>query len=176
MDIYRIGEKIIKVDKIDKTVRKILELRSKGLAQQEVADKLKLDRTFISRLESIGSIRRGGLIGLISFPVANKKELIELADSYGIEQRIVLSNQERWEFVKKKSGLGFFNEVMVVIEKFRECDTVLILCSSKWNRLAEALLDNQVIAMEIAPTPVTSDIYVDLEEVKKILAQFKVEE
>ena len=54
MDLIRIGDKLIHVTKIDETVRRVLKMRSEGLSQQEVAAKLNLDRTFISRLETIG--------------------------------------------------------------------------------------------------------------------------
>ncbi|MBS4020933.1 MAG: helix-turn-helix domain-containing protein [Dethiobacter sp.] len=169
MDYVRIGEKLVSLEKIFETVKLITKMRSDGLSQQEVATKLKLDRTFISRLENIGSIRRGGRIGFISFPVANKDELHAMADRNGIEQRLILSNQERWQLVEQKSGMEFFNQMMSVIEGFRQCDTVLVFCSSKWNNLAGVLLDNQVLTREIAPTPVTGDIYVDPQEVEKVL-------
>lgn len=169
MDFMRIGEKLISLDKIDGIIRRIIKMRSEGQSQQEVANKLKLDRTFISRLENIGSVRRGGRIGLLSFPVSNKDELLALADRYGIEHHLILSNQERWKLVEQNSGMIFFNQVMSLIERFRQCDTVLVFCSAKWNDLAEVLLDNQVLAREIAPTPVRGDVYVDPAEVEKIL-------
>ena len=48
MEFIRIGEKLVNLQKIDKTVRRILQLRSSGMSQQEVAAKLQVDRTFIS--------------------------------------------------------------------------------------------------------------------------------
>jgi transcriptional regulator with XRE-family HTH domain len=168
MDIIRIGDKLVSLEKIDGMIRHIIKMRSERFSQQEVATKLKLDRTFISRLENIGSVRRGGRLGLISFPVANKAELEALADRYGIEQRLILSNRERWQLVEQ-SGIDFFNQVMSVIERFRQCDTVVVFCSSKWNDLAGALLDTQVLAREISSTPVAEDVHVDAVEVEKVL-------
>ena len=75
MELIRVGDKLVNLTKIDETVRRILQMRSEGMSQQDVAAKLQLDRAFISRLESMGSIRRGGRIGLMAFPVANKDEL-----------------------------------------------------------------------------------------------------
>ena len=48
MEFIRIGDKLINLRKINETVRRILQLRSEGLSQQEVASKLSLDRGFIS--------------------------------------------------------------------------------------------------------------------------------
>jgi len=169
MDFFRVGEKLIDLDRIDSAVRHILKLRSEGLSQQEVAARLKIDRTFISRLETIGNIRRGGCIGLIAFPVANGEELHSLADRYGIEERLILSNRERWEMVEQSSGMTFFNRVMSLLERFRQCDTVLMFCSPKWNRLGEVLLESQVLGADIAPTPVTGDIYLDPERLETLL-------
>lgn len=169
MDFIRIGDKLLDPRKIQETVLRVLKMRSEGLSQQEVARKMRLDRTFISRLETMGSIRRGGRLGLLAFPVENKDELLELADRYGIEQRLVLSNRERWHLVEQLSGLDFLNQVMTIIEQFRQCDTVLVLCSSKWSKLAEALLDNQIIVKEIGITPIQDNIYVNPSEIEEIL-------
>jgi transcriptional regulator with XRE-family HTH domain len=171
MEFVRIGDKLIDLDRIDAAVRNILALRSEGLSQQEVAARLKIDRTFISRLETIGNIRRGGRIGLIAFPVANGEELQALANRYGIEERLILSNRERWSLVEQSSGMDFFNSVMSLLERFRQCDTVLAFCSPKWNRIAEALLDSQVLATDIAPTPVTGDIYLHPERLETLLQE-----
>ncbi len=169
MEFIRVGDKLIDLYKIIDTIRLILRMRSQGLSQQEVATRLEIDRTFISRLESLGNVRRGGRIGLIAFPVQNKAELISLADTFGIENRLILSNAERWQLVEDKNGLDFLHQIFNIIEQFRQCDTVLVFCSEKWNRLATALLDNQVYTVEIGRSPIAKDIYVDPQEVEKIL-------
>ncbi|MDW7651861.1 MAG: helix-turn-helix transcriptional regulator [Bacillota bacterium] len=172
MEFIRVGDKLINLTKIDEYVRRIIQMRSEGMSQQEVAAKLQLDRAFISRLESLGSVRRGGRIGLMAFPVANKDELTAFADRWGIEERLILSDHERWRLVEERSGIDFFNQVMDVIEHFRQCDTVLVFCSAKWNRLAEALLDSEVIAVEIGKTPITEDIYISTAEIEEMLKPF----
>lgn len=171
VELIRIGEKLISPAKINEVVQKVLAMRKSGMSQQEVADKLNLDRTFISRLESIGSIRRGGKTGIICFPVSNTEELKALAARYGLEPCLILSDAERWEYVRRSSGLDFFNLVMSYIQRFRQCDTVLVFCSDKWSRLAEVFLDNQVIAVEIGSTPIKDDIHLDVERVEAILKQ-----
>lgn len=172
MDLIRIGDKLIHVTKIDETVRQVLKMRSEGLSQQEVAAKLNLDRTFISRLETIGCIRKGGQIGLLAFPVANKDELVELIERYGIEQHLILNDRERWQLVEQRSGMDFFNQVMAIVERFRQCDTVIMFCSAKWNRLAEALLDSEVFTVEIGETPIQGDIHLEAQVVEEVLSRF----
>lgn len=172
MEFIRIGDKLININKIDDTVRRILKLRSEGLSQQDVAARLQLDRAFISRLETMGNVRRGARIGLIAFPVANKEELAALVKRFGIEKSLVLSDKERWQLMERQSGIEFFNQVIEVIEQFRQCDLVFVFCSTKWNRLAEALLDIEVITFEIGKTPITGDIYVDPGQVERLLEPF----
>lgn len=172
MEIIRIGDKLVDVGRIDRVTRQVLHMRREGFSQQEVAGKLALDRTFISRLETIGSVRKGGKLGLVSFPVENKEELLSIASRFGIEHSLILTDKERWEMVEQQSGMDFFNLVMEVIARFRNCDTVLMFCSAKWNRVAEALLDNQVITREIGVSPIKGDVYVDPNEVEKLLLMF----
>ncbi|NLM52383.1 MAG: helix-turn-helix transcriptional regulator [Firmicutes bacterium] len=172
MEFIRIGEKLVNLQKIDKTVRRILQLRSSGMSQQEVAAKLQVDRTFISRLESLGNVRRGGRMGMMAFPVSNKEELLALADRYGVEKKLILSNQERWQLIQHKSGIDFLHAVFKIIEDLRQCDTVFVFCSAKWNRLASALLDNEVYTVEIGKSPINTDVYVDPQKVESILKQF----
>lgn len=171
VELIRIGEKLVSPAKINDVIKKILDMRKSGMSQQEVAEKLNLDRTFISRLESIGSIRRGGQTGIVCFPVSNTAELKALAARYGLEPCLILSNEERWGLVKQSSALDFFNLVTSYIQKLRQCDTVLVFCSDKWSRLAEVFLDNQVIAVEIGTTPMSDDIHLDVERVESILRQ-----
>ena len=57
--IFRIGDKLISLDRAERLLEQVLKLRSQGFSQQEVARRLCLDRSFISRLESAGEIRKG---------------------------------------------------------------------------------------------------------------------
>jgi transcriptional regulator len=65
MGFYRIQDKVISWEKVERTLKRALLLRTRGFSQQEVADRLKLDRTFISRLESTGELRKGQSIACI---------------------------------------------------------------------------------------------------------------
>ena len=73
--LLRIGDKIINPDKIHRVIDDVLEMRGRGLSQQEIANKVGIDRTVISRLETLGEVRKGGRIALVGFPIKNCAEL-----------------------------------------------------------------------------------------------------
>jgi hypothetical protein len=52
-DFYRIGDKIVSMEKLTRSLTRMMSLRSEGVSQQEVADRCGVDRSFISRLEGI---------------------------------------------------------------------------------------------------------------------------
>ena len=110
--VFRIGEKLISLDKILHQVEKALELREKGQSQQDAAVRLHLDRSFISRLESIGEIRKGRRIAVIGFPLANSGELSEICREFGLDFYLLLNDRERWELVQDKQALDFFNRML----------------------------------------------------------------
>jgi len=171
MNHFRIGEKMISPRKIEETVFKVLNLRSQGLSQQEVADRLSLDRSFISRLESIGEVRRGGRIALIGFPLSNREALREVAEKWGIDYILLMSDEERWRFLENKSGIDLFNQVMGIISSLRDYNTLVIIGSSKWKNLAEALLDAEIVFLELGETPIEGDREVDPGQLEDILRQ-----
>ena len=85
MDIIRIQDKIISQQKINDSITKILQLRALGYSQQEVADRMSVDRTFISRLEGIGELRKGKTIACIGFPIKNKTEIQAILEEEGVD-------------------------------------------------------------------------------------------
>lgn len=95
MDFYRVGDKVISLQKIVDEVKKILDLRQKGFSQIEVAEKLKIDRSFISKLEGLGEVRKGKNIAAIGFPVKNKHEVEQVLKSYGINYYLLMTEEER---------------------------------------------------------------------------------
>src|SRR5690625_3046923 len=104
MEIMRIGEKLVSKAKIYRRIERILDLRASGMSQQEVAQQEGIDRTFISRLESLGELRKGGRLALIGFPVENKEELLEIAYREGVEFILLFNDKERWEVVSDLTG------------------------------------------------------------------------
>ncbi|HBT20653.1 MAG TPA: transcriptional regulator [Peptococcaceae bacterium] len=175
MKIIRIGSKLISVDKIYRAVDKILQLRSSGLSQQEVGERMKVDRAFISRLESLGEIRKGKRIAVIGFPIENKEELEKALAAKGVEYTLIMTDEERWRFVQESSGMELFNKVMDIITELRSYDVVIVLGSNYRIKLCEALLDKEVIGIEIGKSPIKGDRYVPVEEVEKLIDRVMLE-
>lgn len=174
MELLRIGEKLINPGRIHRTIDKILELRSRGHSQQEVADTVKVDRTFVSRLESLGEIRKGGRVALIAFPIANKEELENVAREEGVDYVLILTDRERWDFVEKRSGVELFNQIMFLVSQVRDYDAVIMVGSDMRIRLAEAVLGpDVVIGMELGPSPIKGDKYVEPDEMRQLIQSVK---
>lgn len=171
--LLRIGDKIVDRQKIHHTVDKILELRRGGLSQQEVAGQVGVDRTFVSRLETIGEIRKGGRVALIGFPIKNCEEIYATARREGIDYCLLLSEQERWDFVQTKSGIELFNTIMEIISNVRKHDVVIIIGSNMRIKLMEALLDKAVIGVQIGESPIAEDKYVNPEDICALIKQLR---
>lgn len=169
--LLRIGDKIVNRQKIHHTVDRVLELRQDGLSQQEVASQVGVDRTFVSRLEAIGEIRKGGRVALIGFPIQNCQEIYTVARQEGIDFCLVMSNQERLDFVQTKSGVELFNTIMEIISNVRKHDTVIIVGSNMRIKLMEALLDKAVIGVQIGESPISEDKYVNPEDICALIKQ-----
>lgn len=169
--LRRVGDKIINPQKIHKAVDEVLEMRGQGFSQQEVANRIGLDRTVISRLETLGEVRKGGRIALIGFPVKNCAELTTLARQEGVDYCLLMTERERWDFVESKSGLELFNTIMDIIGTLRSYDVVLIICSNLRIKLIEALLDKEVIGVPIGESPLNEDKYVKPETIRAIIHQ-----
>lgn len=167
--IFRVGDKMISLDKAARLLEKVLELREKGASQQEIANRLHLDRSFVSRLEAAGEIRKGSRVAVIGFPLQNSSQLSSLCQDYGLDFYLLLNNQERWNMVKDKQALDFFNRVFDLVTSLREFDTLIMISSERWYRLAEALLDIQIISIDLGPTPIREDCYLDPQQLKNSL-------
>lgn len=172
MQFYRIGNKVINSKYLDKTISKILKLRQSGYSQKKVAEELSLERSFISRLESIGEVRRGNKIAMVGFPVKNKEEIIEIAKKHGLEYILVMTEKERWDFIKKKSGLEIFNDVIEILVELKEFDLTIFIGSDMRLDLVDKLLDGKVIGLNIGESPINENKYVDPNEIEKILDSF----
>ena len=169
--LLRIGEKIINRQKVHQIIDEMLDMRGQGLSQQEVANRVGIDRTVISKLETVGEVRKGGRVALIGFPIENCDELRLMARQEGVDYSLLMSEQERWDFVQKKTGVDFFNSIMEIIATLRNYDIVIILGSNMRIKLMEALLDKEVIGVEIGASPIAEDKYVDPESIRIIIQQ-----
>lgn len=173
LDIVRIGDKVIDINKIYRNIDKIIELRIRGKSQQEVADILGIHRTFISRLEGLGEIRKGKSVALIGFPIKNKEEIENLCLKYGVEFNFLMSEEERWNFIQDKNGLELFNKVLDIIAELRNYDLIITLFSDMRNLLVHKLLDKEIISIDIGKSPLTEDVEIDLTAIENVLKLVK---
>jgi transcriptional regulator with XRE-family HTH domain len=173
MDLIRIGDKVISRHKIDFFINEILRLRSSGLSQTEVAGRLGIDRTFVSRLENMGEVRKGKSVAVVGFPIANREELFALVQREGVDFVLLMSESERWDFVRQKSGIELFNAIMELIAKAHSYDQVVVIGSDKRIKIIRAALDKEVVGLEIGESPLKEDKYVDPAEVLAIIRAIK---
>lgn len=173
MHLLRIGDKLLDRERIITTIDEILNLRLQGLSQQDVANRLSVDRTFISRLEGIGEVRRGGKVAVVGFPIANKKELEQILEEEGIEFYLIMTDAERWRFISDKTGQQLLNDIMDLIAKARAFDVILVIGSNYRIKLCQALVDKEVVGVEIGISPIQEDVYVDPETIRKLVKTLK---
>ncbi|SNX54307.1 transcriptional regulator [Thermoanaerobacterium sp. RBIITD] len=169
MNFVKIGEKTINLEKLHNTIDKMIEMRVNGFSQQETATKFKVDRSFISRLENIGEVRKGGSIAVVGFPIKNKEEIDKLLKDYGVDFTLLLSEKERLGIADKMTGVELFNTVMDLIAKIQSYDTVIFLGSDKRTKLIEAIFDREVICIDIGHSPLTEDVFVKPQLIMDIL-------
>jgi len=151
----------------------MLDLRRQGFSQADVAKKFNTDRTFLSRLESLGEIRKGKTIALVGFPIKNIDEIKQVAAEEGVDFSLLMTDRQRWDFVYEKSGIELLNEVMSIIYKVRQYDVVIILGSDQRLRLFKALLDNEVVPIDLGKSPITQDVYVEPDYLRNIIRTIK---
>lgn len=173
MDFVRIGDKVISKEKLWSQIDKILNLRVKGLSQQEVARRMSVDRTFISRLEGLGEIRKGYRIAVVGFPIKNKEELELMLKEEGIEFSLIMSEVERWAFLGERSGLDLFNKVMELTTMLRGFDCLIVIASNKRIKLFQGIFNNEVVGMEIGQSPIEEDKMVEIDQVRKLIHTLK---
>ena len=155
MDLMRIGSKLISRTRLIRRLDEILQMRVRGKSQQETAEALGVDRTFISRLEALGEVRKGGKVALIGFPIENKRELEEAARAEGVDFVLLFTEEERWRFAEGMSGAELINEIMRIGAELRSYDAVILLGSDMRIGLMESLIGKEnVIGIEIGRSPI----------------------
>ena len=110
-----------------------------------MAARFEVDRTFVSRLEGLGAVRKGSSLAVIGFPVKNKEEILDLLAELGVDFSLIMTDDERWRFVQEKSGIELFNEVMSLVARVRTFDVVIFIGSRQRIRWSAALLDKEVV-------------------------------
>jgi len=172
MKFSRIGNKIINNKQIEKIIEKVIAMRERGYSQSRVAQEIGVERSFISRLESIGEIRKGKKIALVGFPIKNKEEIVELGYKYGLDYILLMTEKERWSFIENKSGLDLFNQLIEIIVKLKEFDLVIFLGSDMRLDLIDKLIDGNIIGVELGESPIKEDKYVDMAKIEDIILSF----
>ncbi|HAA89140.1 MAG: Transcriptional regulator [Thermoanaerobacterales bacterium 50_218] len=175
-DFIRVGEKLISLEKINRLITQMLTLRSRGCSQQEVANRFGVDRSFISRLEKLGAVRKGNRIAVIAFPVKNKGEITRLLKDLGVDYILVMTNEERWRFIEEKSGLELFNEVMQILSDVKSCDIVIVAGSRQRIQWASALLEKDVLGIDLGESPLTCDQYLDPRKLRQLISAVRQDE
>lgn len=173
MELIRLGEKIISRRKLDSIISEIFSLRAKGLPQTEVASRLGVDRTLVCRLESLGEIRKGRRLAVVGFPILNKDELQRALEQEGVDFIFLLSENERWEFIRQKSGIDLFNSIMEMIAIAHSFDHVIVIGSNKRIKIFEAALDKDVVGFEIGQSPIREDKYVETGKIIELIRAIK---
>ncbi len=173
MELIRLGDKIISRRKIDQIIGDMLNLRAKGLSQTEVAARLGVDRTLVCRLENLGEIRKGRSLAVVGFPVLNKKEVEEALEREGVDFVFLMSEEERWDFIKEKSGVHLFDSVMELIAKAHSFDQVVVIGSNQRIKIFEAVLDKEVLGFEIGESPIQEDKYVEIDKIVQLVRAIK---
>lgn len=172
---FRIGDKLLNRAKLDRTIDRIFELRMSGLSQQEVAQRIGCDRTFISRLETLAEIRKGGSLAVIGFPLANTEELKELCRELGVEYVLLLTDAERWKLIESFDGKSLLNWLMDLMVEMSAFDHVIMIGSDMRIRLAEAILGEKVLGMCLGSSPIQEDHYLSSEQLRKLITSIKGE-
>lgn len=173
MELIRLGEKIISRRKIDQIVSEVLSLRARGLSQTEVASRLGVDRTFVCRLENLGEIRKGRSLAVVGFPVLNKKEVQDALEREGVDFVFLMTEEERWDYIKKKSGVDLFDSIMELIAKAHSFDQVVVIGSTQRIKIFEAVLDKEVVGFELGESPIQEDKYIDIEKIVELVRAIK---
>ena len=169
MRLFRIGDKVVSLGKLTDAVTAILEDREAGSTQEEVAHAHGVQRSFVSFLETLGEIRRGGRVALVGFPIENTDEVRAVAERHALDFVLVMSQRER-ESIENGPAADMFNQLLETIATLKDYD-VLVLLASDWRvRTIERILGKEVVSIPIGQSPLRDDVHVDVEELDAVLA------
>ena len=165
MQVVRVGDKLISLDRIHMMVEQALRLRAQGESQAEVAVKLGLDRPLLSRLETLGEVRHAQRVAVVGFPIANGGELTRIAQDHGVEYTWFMTDQERRQFAESLSGAELIDRILHMAAEVRQFDAVVLLASNERIHQMRALLEPStlVVPMVLGATPLHRDVAVDPE-------------
>lgn len=169
MRLFRVGNKVISLSKITDAVTAILEDRERGATQEEASRTHGVQRSFVSLIETLGEVRRGGRVALVGFPVANTAEVRALAEQHAVDFVLVVSQDER-ESIENGPAGDIFNQLLETIAVLKDYD-VLVLLASDWRiKTMERILGKEVVGITLGPSPLREDVEVDIAELGAVLS------
>jgi hypothetical protein len=167
--LFRVGNKVISLGKITDAVTAILEERERGATQEEASRAHGVQRSFVSFIETLGEVRRGGRVALVGFPVANTAQVRAVAERHAVDFVLVVSQDER-ESIESGPAAGIFNQLLETIAVLKDYD-VLVLLASDWRiKTIEKILGKEVVGIALGQSPIREDVEVDLAELETVLA------
>ena len=172
-DLIHVGEKTLSRRRLQATIDEMLQLRSAGLSQQATADRFSVDRSFVSRLEALAEVHKGGSIGVVGFPIANRSEIRTLCEERGVDFILLFSEEERQAYLRERSGMALLHEVLGTVARLRTLDHVVLVTSDHWFTLAAALLGREVTGLRLGPSPMSEDRTVDVGELAGLLGSLQ---
>lgn len=172
---FRIGDKLLNRIKLERTIDRIFQLRVSGLSQQEVANRVGCDRSFVSRLETLAEVRKGGSMAIIGFPLANTGELTSVCQELGVEYSLLMNDAERWELIESHDGKTLLNWLMQLMLEMSEYDHVIMIGSDMRIRLAEAIVGEKVVGVLIGESPIEEDYYLNPQKLRDLIISVKGE-
>lgn len=161
-------------ERVHRVTEEMLRLRQAGLSQQATAERFGVDRSFVSRLEAIAEMRKGGRIGLVGFPIANRDAVRREAQSHGVEFTLLFSEAERQAYLQARSGMQLLHEVLGTVAQLRTLDHVVLMTSDRWFGLAEGLLGREVSGIRLGASPIAEDKLVDIAVLRDLLQSLTV--
>lgn len=169
MRFYRIGDKVVSRDKLIDAIDDILEDREAGSTQEDAARDHGVQRSFISFLETLGEVRRGGRVAVVGFPVANREEVTALAEQYGVDFVLVVSQDER-ESIEAGPAGDVFNRLLETLAALRGFDVVVLMASDWRIQTIERILGTEIVGIPLGHSPIRADVTVDVSVLESTLA------
>jgi len=166
--LYRIGNKVVSLEKLTAAIAAILEDRESGSTQLEAAVTHGVQRSFVSFLESLGEVRRGPRVALVGFPVANCDEVRAAAERHALDLVLVMSQDQR-ESIESGPAYDIFNQLLETLAALRDFDVVILLASDWRIKTVEHILGTEVVGLPLGTSPLRHDVTVDISQLDEVL-------
>lgn len=170
MELIRIGDKVVSKDKLMIALDDMLDARARGATQEEAAARAGVPRSFVSNLETLGTLRSGDKVAFIAFPVDNASEAMDLAARYGIELALAFSQDDR-ERVSEGTAGDMFNWILETMATLRSFDTIVVAASDYRIDVLDQIFDGDIVGITLGESPITSDQTLDLSVLENVFKE-----